>query len=433
MSNLILQNCTTVDGRSIDIGIQNGIIKQAVPASDGDTSAYDPSNRYDVGGSLVTPTITESHTHLFNALSEGNPHTNDVGTLEQAWQTGEKNSVYRTKDVIKETARRVLNWFVSYGVTRIRSHLSLTASEDGPFTAAEAMIELKSEYSDIVDLQLVGVPDRGYIRDEEKLSQFETLLEMEIDVVGGWPHREDTREYGVKHTKVALDLAEKYDMMVDLHIDETDDPNSRYTEVLATEAKERGIGDRTTASHVTAMHSYPNAYADKLSRLLAESEVSVVTNPLSNSVLQGRYDDYPKRRGFTRIDELSNAGVTVGIGHDDIGDSANPYGDGDPLKVLFFLAHFAHKNRLGDEQQLWNMLLRNNTEIFGLDPQDATLTEGAEGSVVVYDAPSSFDAIRTISPRTLVVKEGQTIAQTSRKSKIIADEIGEVDFSKQSL
>lgn len=433
MSELIVQNCTTVDGQAIDIEIQDGVIERVVPAGDGDASEYAPPDQYDVGGKLVTPTITEPHTHLFNALSEGNPHTNDVGTLEQAWRTGEKNSVTRTKEVVKANARRVLNWFVSYGVTRIRSHLSLTDAEDGPFAAAEAMVELKTEYDDIVDLQLVGVPDRGYIRDEEKFSQFETLLQMDIDVVGGWPHREDTREYGVEHTKVALDMAEKYEMMVDLHIDETDDPSSRYTEVLATEAKARGIGDRTTASHVTAMHSYPNAYADKLSRLLAESGVSVITNPLSNSVLQGRYDDYPKRRGFTRLDELADAGVPVGIGHDDIGDSANPYGDGDPLKVLFFLAHFAHKNRLGDERQLWEMLLRNNTSIFGLDPQAAALTEGAEGSVVVYDAPSAFDAIRTVAPRTLVVKEGQAIARTIRDTEIVANDIGEVNFSKQGV
>ncbi|MDS0261136.1 amidohydrolase family protein [Haloarcula sp. S1CR25-12] len=433
MSDSILQNCTTVGGDSIDIEIQDGVIDRVVPAGEGDASAYDPADRYDVDGNLVTPTVTESHTHLFNALSEGNPHTNDVGTLEQAWQTGEKNSVHRTEEVVKKNARRVLNWFVSYGVTRVRSHLSLTASKEGPFTAAEAMLEIKEEYSDIVDLQLVGVPDRGYIRDEEKFSQFETLLDMGIDVVGGWPHREDTREYGVEHTRAALDLATEHDLLVDLHIDETDDPNSRYTEVLATEAMERGIGDRTTASHVTAMHSYPNAYADKLSRLLAESGVSVITNPLSNSVLQGRYDDYPKRRGFTRLDELADAGVTVGIGHDDIGDSANPYGDGDPLKVLYFLAHFAHKNRLGDETQLWNMLLRNNAEIFGLNPRESTLTEGTEGSVVVYDSPSAFDAIRTIAPRTLVMKDGQVIARTSRDAQILSNDIGAVDFSKEDI
>jgi cytosine deaminase len=228
-------------------------------------------------------------------------------------------------------------------------------------------------------------------------------------------------------------MAEKHDLKVDFHIDETDDPNSRYTEVLSTEANYRGIGDRTTASHVTAMHSYPNAYADKLARSLAESGVSVITNPLSNSVLQGRYDDYPKRRGVTRLDELTEAGVAVGIGHDDIGDSANPYGDGDPVKVLYFLAHFAQKNRLDDAKQLWEMLLRNNAEIYGIDPEESTLTEGTEGSVVVYDAPSAFETVRTVAPRTLVMRDGEPLAKTTCDSTVMFNEIGKVNFSKRDI
>jgi len=79
------------------------------------------------------------------------------------------------------------------------------------------------------------------------------------------------------------------------------------------------------------------------------------------------------------------------------------------------------------------MLLRNNAEIFGLDPQEATLTEGAEGSVVVYDTPSAFDAIRTVAPRTLVMKEGRTIARTTHDAEILANDIGDVEFSKQGI
>lgn len=433
MTDSILQNCTNVYGKAIDIEIRNGIIDNVLPAGEGDPSAFDPADTYDVGGNFVTPTVTEPHTHLFNSLSEGNPHKNQKGTLEQAWRTGQKNSISRTKAVVKRNARRVLNWFVSYGVTRVRSHLSLTASKEGPFAAAEAMLEISEEYSGNIDIQLVGVPDKGYVRDEEKMEQFEALLKMGMDVVGGWPHREDTRELGVQHINIALDMAEKHDLKVDFHIDETDDPNSRYTEVLSTEANYRGIGDRTTASHVTAMHSYPNAYADKLARSLAESGVSVITNPLSNSVLQGRYDDYPKRRGFTRLDELTEAGVAVGIGHDDIGDSANPYGDGDPVKVLYFLAHFAQKNRLDDAKQLWEMLLRNNAEIYGIDPEESTLTEGTEGSVVVYDAPSAFETVRTVAPRTLVMRDGEPLAKTTCDSTVMFNEIGKVNFSKRDI
>ena len=433
MGDIVLQNCTTVGGDSVDIEIQDGMIQRTVDAGTAQIGNFDKDDRYDVGGSLVTPTITEPHTHLFNSLIEGKPNTNDEGTLEQAWRTGDSNNAHRTSEDMKNCARRVLNWFIINGVTRVRTHLGTTSSEDGRFTSAETMLEIKEEYRGVVDIQIVAIPGKGVATDEETLEDFQTLLDMGVDVVGGIPHRENTRERGVQHIDVALDAAADRGLPVDFHIDETDDPHSRYTEVLATEAERKGIAERTTASHVTAMHSYPDAYADKLSRLLADTGVSVVTNPLTNSVLQGRYDDYPKRRGYTRFDELTDRGVTVGIGQDDIGDAANPYGDGDPLKTLFFFAHFAQKNRLGDEKLLWRMLLENNAQIYGADAGAHLLDEGTSGSVVVYDAPSAFEAIRTIPPRSLVIKNGDVLGRTDRESTLSFDDVGDIERSAGDL
>ncbi|CAM3279890.1 hypothetical protein BRIN106911_04390 [Brevibacillus invocatus] len=67
--------------------------------------------------------------------------------------------------------------------------------------------------------------------------------------------------------KIVFDLAEKYNRLVDIHCDEIDDEQSRFVEVVAKEAYERGIGTRTTASHTTAMGSYNDAYTYKLFRL----------------------------------------------------------------------------------------------------------------------------------------------------------------------
>ena len=49
------------------------------------------------------------------------------------------------------------------------------------------------------------------------------------------------------------------------------------------------------------MHSMDNYYVSKLLPLIAESQVSVVANPLINITLQGRHDHLPKRRGMTRV------------------------------------------------------------------------------------------------------------------------------------
>lgn len=64
------------------------------------------------------------------------------------------------------------------------------------------------------------------------------------------------------------------------------------------------------------MHSYNNAYFIRLPRLLKMSGINFVTNPMVNTHLQRRMDTYPKRRGVTRVKELTEAGLHVSFGQD---------------------------------------------------------------------------------------------------------------------
>lgn len=129
----------------------------------------------------------------------------------------------------------------------------------------------------------------------------EALLEEALagaDVVGAIPHFEFTREYGVESLHIAFRLAQQYDRQLDIHCDEIDDEQSRFVETVAALALKAGIGPRVTASHTTAMHSYNGAYTSRLFRLLKLSGINFVANPLVNIHLQGRFDDYPKRRAL---------------------------------------------------------------------------------------------------------------------------------------
>src|SRR5437763_13554403 len=111
---------------------------------------------------------------------------------------------------------------------------------------------------------------------------------------------------------------------------------------MAAETNRLSMGCRVTASHTTAMHSYNAAYAYRLINNLKRAGLHMVTNPLDNAVLQGRFDAYPIRRGFTRVKELLAAGVNVAIGHDSIMDPWYPLGVGDPLQACFVMVHYGH-------------------------------------------------------------------------------------------
>ncbi|WP_152041360.1 cytosine deaminase [Salinigranum salinum] len=410
----VVTDATTLAGDRIDVEVRDGRIDRLVPAGEGDPEAFDRDRRHDAGGRLVTPPLVEPHLHLDATLTAGEPRWNDPGTLAEGIRIWADYKESLSKADVKARATRAIEWMAANGITRVRTHADTT---EETLTGVEALLELRAEVSDLVDLQVVAFPQDGVFTRPAHEDLLREAMEMGCDLVGGIPHNEHTREDGVSSVAVAMDLAERYGTPLDLHIDETDDPGSRFTEVLASEALKRSVGDRTTASHTTAMHSYPNAYAAKLISLLNESGVSVVTNPPDNSVLQGRYDDYPRRRGHTRIDELHDAGVTVAIGHDSVVDPWYHYGVGDQLDAAYVLLHYAHMSGHGDVETLWRMLTEANASVFGAD--DYGLTEGNEGSLVVYDSPDPFNALRTRAPRTLVVREGRVVAETEPRETVV--------------
>jgi cytosine deaminase len=423
----VVTDATTLAGDRIDIEIRSGRIDRIVPAGEGDPDAFDRDRHSDAGGRLVTPPLVEPHLHLDATLTAGDPRWNETGTLAEGIRVWAEHKESLDAADVKARATQAIEWMAANGITRVRTHADTT---EETLTGVEALLELREEVSDVVDLQVVAFPQDGVFTRPGHEELLREAMSMGCDLVGGIPHNEHTREDGVSSVELAMDLAERYDAPVDLHIDETDDPGSRFTEVLASEALKRGLGGRTTASHTTAMHSYPNAYADKLISLLNESGVSVVTNPPDNSVLQGRYDDYPRRRGHTRIDQLHDAGVTVAIGHDSVMDPWYHYGVGDQLDAAFVLLHYAQMSGRGDVGTLWRMLTAANAEVFGADGYG--LAEGNEGSLVVYDSPDPFNALRTRAARTVVVREGRVVAETEPRETVVhrSGEKRRVDFHR---
>jgi cytosine deaminase len=223
---------------------------------------------------------------------------------------------------------------------------------------------------------------------------------------------------GVEDVHYAFQLAKEFNRDIDCHCDETDDPQSRFTEVMAADTLEQGWQGRVTASHCTAMHSYDNAYAFKLIRLLARAQVNVVANPFDNVVLQGRFDTYPKRRGITRVKELLAAGVNVALGHDSIMDPWFPLGRGDMLaaaQLALFLCHMSGYDEIND---VLDLITANAAKTLRI--QDAYgIEEGKPASFLLLDAPSAFEALRLIPARLHVFKHGQEVAYTTPARSIV--------------
>jgi cytosine deaminase len=381
----------------------------------------------DLQGALVTPPLVEPHIHLDAVLTVGEPRHNQSGSLFEGIAIWSERVKDLTAEDVKRRVRRVLRWQLANGVQHVRSHVDVC---DPKLTALRALVELREEVRGQMDMQLVAFPQQGIFSFEGGEELMRKAVQAGADVVGGIPHFEITREYGERSVKFAMALAAEHGLRVDIHCDETDDDHSRFSEVMAAETIRLGLEGRVTASHTTAMHSYNAAYAYRLINNLRRARMHMVTNPLDNSVLQGRFDAYPIRRGHTRVKELLAAGVNVCVGHDSVMDPWYPLGYGDPLQAAFVLAHYGQMSGHSELLSLVDMITGNPAQALGLE--DYGLELGRPASLVAFAAPTEMDAIRLVAPRRLVLRAGKVVARTEpARTTVVWDGVEEqVDFLK---
>jgi len=362
----------------------------------------------DFGGKLALPPFIESHVHLDTCLTAGEPKWNMSGTLFEGIETWSLRKGTLSRQDVRDRVNKAVRLYAANGIQHIRTHVDVT---DPKLTAMEALIELREELKDVMNIQIVAFPQEGIESYPNGRQLMEDAVKMGADCVGAIPHFEFTREYSVSSLNYAMELAEKYDRLVDVHCDEIDDEASRGLETLAARALESGLRDRVTASHTTAMHSYNNAYVQRLMRLLKMSGINFVSNPLVNTHLQGRIDTYPKRRGITRVKELREAGINVSFGHDDIFDPWYPMGTGSMRDVVFMGLHVCQMMGYGEICSSYNFISNNAARTLHLGEQYG-IAEGRPASFIVLDAKDYYEALNTNASVLASIKNGRKIAES---------------------
>lgn len=404
--DLLIQNARLPRSeKPVDLAIHEGrFVKIAA-----DISNAEATRTLDAAGRLVSPPLIDSHVHMDAVLTVGQPRYNNSGTLLEGIQIWSEYKPALNHEDVKRRALEAIRWEVAQGTLFIRSHVDVC---DPNLIALKALLELREEVRDICELQLVAFPQDGIFSFPNGRELMRRAIELGCDVVGGIPHHEWTRDMGVEDVHYVFELAKIFNRDIDCHCDETDDPISRFTEVMAADTMEQSWQGRVTASHCTAMHSYDNAYAFKLMRLLQRAGVNVVANPFDNVVLQGRFDTYPKRRGITRVKELLEMGVNVSLGHDSIMDPWFPLGRGDMLAAAQLALFLCHMSGYEEIQNVFDLITSNAARTLRVQDRYG-IEEGKPADFLILDVPSTFEALRLLPARLHVFKNGREVATTT--------------------
>lgn len=404
----VIQNARLRDADGLwQIVMKDGKFSQISPMSE-NLQLSDDIEIINAEEGLVTTPFIEPHIHLDTTQTAGEPKWNESGTLFEGIERWAERKAMLSNEDVKNRALTTLKWQIANGIQHVRTHVDVS---DPTLTALKAMLELKEEVRDFIDVQVVAFPQEGILSFPNGKALLEEAMKMGADAVGGIPHFEFTREYGVESLQYVFELAKKYDRLIDIHCDEIDDEQSRFVESVAAFAYRDEIGERVTASHTTAMGSYNDAYASRLFRIFRLSGINFVANPLVNIHLQGRFDSYPKRRGMTRVKELLKAGLNVCFGHDDVFDPWYPLGTANMLQVLHMGMHVGQMMGYPELNNGLNLITKNSARTLHL--QNYGIEAGNPANCIILPAENGFDALRRQVPTRYSIRHGKILAETT--------------------
>jgi len=405
----VVKNVRFIDCHSLfHIGINNGKIASiTMEEIQGDTE-------WKAGGGLALPPFVEMHTHLDTVLTSGKDLKNRSGTLMEGielWQARKAELTY--EDVI-ERAEKAIKLLIQHGVLYVRAAVDIS---DPKLTALKAIITLRSKVKHLIDIQIIAFPQEGIISCQENKDRLVKAIELGADAVSAVPQLEHTRENGIKSLQECFAIAEHYGSFVHIFSDEVDDEHSRFLEVIADLTLNNKMEGRVTVSHANAMAYYADSYAAKVMSLLKKANITVVSCPLINCMMQGRFDRHPKGRGITRIKELNDANVNVCIAHDDIQSPFYPFGNGNIIQAAHMGAHLAHMSGEMERKHILNMITRNGAKAFGLN-DDYGIEVGKRANLIIFPVDNIVDLLSKQTACRYVIRDGKLIVETKPSEPI---------------
>ena len=354
----------------------------------------------DAKGNLVTESFVNGHLHLckvYTLKKAGQKALREYqqkgmgNALDSIQSASEFKANYDTSS-IAENARNACELAVKHGVTHIRAFADVDCKIK--LEGIKALLKVREEYKEKVELQVVAFPQDGVLREPGTKELIEEAIQMGVDIVGGIPWIEYSKENEQEYVEQMCDLAKKYDKGISMLLDDVGDAEERTLEMLAKKVIEMGWQGRVTAQHCRAMALYPENYFRKLIQLVKEAGIGFVTDPHTGPL-------------HLRVKDLLEAGIPVAIGQDDIADAYYPYGECNMLQVAFLASHLLWMTTFEDMEKLYDMITTNAGKVLGL--QNHILKKGGDADLVILQDQDVYHAIWHHKEPLVVIKGGKVL------------------------
>jgi cytosine deaminase len=383
-------------GDLTDIAIAEGRLAALQPGLPGGAGT-----ELDARGGLVTESFVNPHLHLdkvytlarMDELAMQEYHAGGMGKAMNAIELAARVKDEYDLDWILPNVRKAVHLAARHGVLHIRAFADVDTK--AALVGVQALLAVKQEFSDILELQVVAFPQDGVAREPGAADLVREAMKLGADVVGGIPWIEFTDADAQAHVDAMFDIAAEFDKPVSMLVDDAGDATLRTTEMMAVRAIKQGWQGRVLAHHARAMALYPKPYLQRLIALLKQAGMYVVTDPHTGPL-------------HARVRELLEEGVGVCLGQDDISDAYYPFGQNNMLEVAFLASHLLWMTTRREMETLYDMVTTEAARAIGMT--NHRLEIGAPANLVVLDAPEVLEALRSHRPPAHVVSRGRLLA-----------------------
>lgn len=386
-----------------DIGIADGKI-----AAMDEKISGNATEEVDAGGSLVTESYVNTHLHLCKvytlmmmddeAMKSYQSSDKTMGKAMTGIELAMKVKENYDEKWIIENVRKAVALAAYYGNTHIRALADV--DNKARLEGVKALIKAREEFKGIVDIQVVAFAQDGVVREPGAADLVREAMKIGADVAGGIPWIEYTDADIAEHVKVIFDIAEEFDADVSMLVDDAGDPGLRSIELMAVETIKRKRFGRSLAHHARAMALYPKPYFQKVSALLKQAKMGVVSDPQTGPL-------------HARVHELLEEGNLVCLGQDDISDAYYAYGRNNMLEVAFLASHLLWMTTRPEMEILYEMITTRAAECIGI--KNFKLVVGNPAHLVVLDVPNTLEALRYHDAPVHVISHGKLVDQDKMK------------------
>ncbi len=382
-----------------DLHVHAGKIAAITPV--GTAPADSPA--IDLASGLVFPCFVDLHTHLDKGhIWPRQP--NDDGTFQSALAAVMQDAQHWSADELYQRMEFSLRCAYAHGTKALRTHFD--AFGEMAERALQVLATLQEAWRDRLTLQTVNLVSLDYYltADAERLAQ---LVTKHQGILGGvaYPNPELSAQLDRLFT-----LATQYGLAVDLHVDESLDPEHQVLRAVAEAKLRHGFEAPVICGHCCSLSVQSDADIAKTLDLVKAANIGIVSLPMCNLYLQDRQPGRtPRYRGVTILQELQAAGIPVAIASDNTRDPFYGYGDLDCLEVLTQSARIAHLDRpIAD----WPLTItRTPADMMGLTDAGC-IGLGQPADLVLFKARSFNELFaRPQSDRT-VLRQGRAIDTT---------------------